>query len=234
MALRLRNDLGHGLHGQPEILAKLKDQPPCHDYHPTRPGPAADHSNWISRIASSLAFLSKDALTRWLRRNRNHPRLGRQPAPGAGQPAGHRPRLTGLEDSSRGWSASMVLQHLVIVDTIRQLAKARPAAAASAAAAHRRRQADSPRAEQHAQLRAAVDDTPADRPPRRFAQPLCHAHPWTGQLDLRTLACHGRHARPIVVRCNTSSPGNSPETSFPGSGNAQNNTSLQPIIGCAA
>jgi len=27
------------------------------------------------------------------------------------------PRLTGLEDSSRNWSAAMVLQHLVIVDT---------------------------------------------------------------------------------------------------------------------
>lgn len=175
---------------------------------------------WISRtlLQALRTFLSKDALTRWLRRETETvlalaaslpPALASQPV--------IVPRVTGLEDSSRGWSANMVLQHLVIVDTgIRQLAKA--LADGNSFGRELRIAEVKPEltagAEQHAHLRAAVDDYAQliDRL-GDLRSPLRHAHPWFGQLDLRgwhalaamhTLA-HRRQMQHIVAR---QQPGN--------------------------
>lgn len=170
---------------------------------------------WISRtlLQALRIFLSKDALTRWLRRETEIvlALAASLPAAQANQPV-LVPRVAGLEDSSRGWSANMVLRHLVIVDTgIRQIAEAfsdnnpfdrevriaevKPELTAGA--------------EQHALLRAAVDDYARliDRL-GDLRSPLRHAHPWFGQLDLRgwhALAAmhttaHRRQMQRIVAR----------------------------------
>lgn len=156
--------------------------------------------------------LSKDALTGWLRRETETALALAASLPEAlvRQPV-LVPRLTGLEDSSRNWSAAMVIQHLVIVDSgigqlaaalssdtpferVLRIAEVKPDAAAGE--------------EQQALLRAAVDDyahligTLGDlRTSRR------HAHPWFGMLDLRgwhTLAAlhttiHRRQIQRIVA-----------------------------------
>jgi hypothetical protein len=211
-------------HGQPEILAKIeKTSLPAMTTTTQLAPPGAGLptlERWLSRtlLQALRTFLSKDALTRWLRRETETvlalaaslpPALASQPV--------IVPRVTGLEDSSRGWSANMVLQHLVIVDTgIRQLAKA--LADGNSFGRELRIAEVKPEltagAEQHAQLRAAVDDYARliDRL-GDLRSPLRHAHPWFGQLDLRgwhalaamhTLA-HRRQMQHIVAR---QQPGN--------------------------
>ncbi|MFZ2972705.1 MAG: hypothetical protein WA049_08705 [Ferribacterium limneticum] len=175
---------------------------------------------WISRTLLQVlrTFLSKDALTRWLRRETETVlALAASLPPALACLPVIVPRVTGLEDSSRGWSANMVLQHLVIVDTgIRQLAKA--LADGNSFGRELRIAEVKPEltagAEQHAQLRAAVGDYARliDRL-GDLRSPLRHAHPWFGQLDLRgwhalaamhTLA-HRRQMQHIVAR---QQPGN--------------------------
>jgi hypothetical protein len=157
--------------------------------------PGSGLPNLERLAASSLlqgmrALLSKERLSRWLRRETERVLTLAASLPEA--LTSHRvlmPRLTGLEDDSRYWSVNMVLQHLVIVDSgIRELAVAladgqsfvrqvriaevKPDAAAGP--------------EQQALLQGAVDDylglidslgdlRTAGR----------HAHPWFGELDLR-------------------------------------------------
>ena len=170
---------------------------------------------WLSRtlLQALRIFLSKDALTRWLHRETETvlALAASLPATLASQPI-LIPRVAGLEDSSRGWSANMVLQHLVIVDTgIRQLAEA--LAKGNSFDREVRIAEVKPEltagAEQHALLRAAVDDYA--RLIDRLGElrcPLRHAHPWFGQLDLRgwhTLAAmhttaHRRQMQRIVAR----------------------------------
>ena len=170
---------------------------------------------WFSRslLLALRRFLSKDALTRWLLRETETllALAASLPEPLASQPVVI-PRVTGLEDSSRGWSANMVVHHLVIVDSgIRQLAEAlasdsvferelriaevKPDAAAGG--------------EQHAMLRTAVDDyTRLIDSLGDLRSTRCHAHPWFGQLDLRgwhALAAmhsmaHRRQMQHIVAR----------------------------------
>jgi len=170
---------------------------------------------WISSafLQTLRALLSKDALSRWLRRETEMALAlaAKLPDSLASAPV-LLPRVTGLEDSSRCWSANMVLQHLVIVATgIRQLAEA--LAGDSLFGRELRIAEVKPEpgagAEQHGLLRAAVDDylrliaTLGD-----LRTPLRHAHPWFGELDLRgwhalaamhTLA-HRRQLQRIVAQ----------------------------------
>lgn len=170
---------------------------------------------WFSSalLKALSTFLSKDALTAWLRRETEKALAlaASLPESLACQPV-LLPRVTGLEDSSRCWSANMVLQHLVIVDTgIRELAEALSDDTSFGRELRIAEVKPEPGAglEQHALLRAAVDD---------YAQligglgdlrtTLRHAHPWFGQLDLRgwhalaamhTMA-HRRQMQAIVAR----------------------------------
>jgi hypothetical protein len=170
---------------------------------------------WLSRtvLQALRTFLSKDALTRWLRRETETvlALAASLPAAQASQPI-LIPRVTGLEDSSRGWSANMVLQHLVIVDTgIRQLAEALADGNSFDREVRIAEVKPEPGAgtEQPALLRAAVDDYARliDRL-GDLRSPLRHAHPWFGQLDLRgwhALAAmhttaHRRQMQRIVAR----------------------------------
>lgn len=170
---------------------------------------------WISSafLQTLRALLSKDALSRWLRRETEMALAlaAKLPDSLASAPV-LLPRVTGLEDSSRCWSANMVLQHLVIVATgIRQLAEA--LAGDNLFGRELRIAEVKPEpgagAEQHGLLRAAVDDylrliaTLGD-----LRTPLRHAHPWFGELDLRgwhalaamhTLA-HRRQLQRIVAQ----------------------------------
>lgn len=102
------------------------------------------------------------------------------------------PKLGGLEDNSRNWSAAMVLQHLVIVDSgIRELlcalsedrvferevriADVKPSPAAGL--------------EQLEQLETALRDYLAQVTPiKNLHTARHHAHPWFGLLD-----AHGWH-----------------------------------------
>lgn len=147
---------------------------------------------WFSRslLLTLRAVLGKDALTRWLRRESEAALAlaASLPEALACEPV-LTPRLTGLEDSSRYWSANMVLQHLVIVDTgIRELAEALSDGSEFEREVRIAEVKPTPNAgaEQHALLRTAVEDYARLidhlgelRTPRR------HAHPWFGQLDLR-------------------------------------------------
>lgn len=141
-------------------------------------------------LQSLRALLSKDALSRWLRRETEMALALAASLPDAlaSEPV-LLPRVTGLEDSSRCWSANMVLQHLVIVDTgIRQLAEALSGNTAFGREVRIAEVKPTPEAgaEQQGLLRAAVDDylrlvaTLGD-----LRTPLRHAHPWFGELDLR-------------------------------------------------
>ena len=147
---------------------------------------------WISSafLQKLRALLSKDALSRWLRRETEAAlaMAARLPESLACEPV-LLARVTGLEDSSRCWSANMVLQHLVIVDTgIRQLAEALSGNTAFGREVRIAEVKPVPGAgaEQQGLLRAAVDDyvrlidTLGD-----LRTPLRHAHPWFGELDLR-------------------------------------------------
>ncbi|NTV72036.1 MAG: DinB family protein [Azonexaceae bacterium] len=170
---------------------------------------------WFSRtlLQTLRVFLSNGALTRWLRRETETvlTLAASLPEAQASQPV-LVPRVTGLEDSSRSWSANMVLQHLVIVDTgIRELAEA---LADDTAFARELRIAEvkpepTAGAEQHARLRAAVDDyARLIESLGDLRSTLRHTHPWFGQLDLRgwhTLAAmhtmaHRRQMQHIVAR----------------------------------
>ena len=170
---------------------------------------------WFSSalLHSLRAFLSKDALTRWLHRETETvlALAASLPKAQACQPV-LVPRVTGLEDSSRCWSANMVLQHLVIVDTgIHQIAEALSGNNAFDRTVRIAEVKPDPGAglEQQALLRTAVDD---------YAQligslgdlrtTLHHAHPWFGQLDLggwhalAAMHCmaHRRQMQRIVAR----------------------------------
>ncbi|MBS1140542.1 MAG: hypothetical protein H6R13_1995 [Proteobacteria bacterium] len=170
---------------------------------------------WFSSalLMALSTFLSKDALTRWLRRETEKALAlaASLPETLASQQV-LLPRVTGLEDSSRCWSANMVLQHLVIVDTgIRELAEALSDDTSFGRELRIAEVKPVPEAglEQHALLRTAVDD---------YARlidglgdlrtTLRHTHPWFGQLDLRgwhalaamhTMA-HRRQMQAIVAR----------------------------------
>lgn len=170
---------------------------------------------WFSSalLKALSIFLSKEALTRWLRRETEAALAlaASLPESLASQPV-LLPRVTGLEDSSRCWSANMVLQHLVIVDTgIRELAEALSDDTSFGRELRIAEVKPVPGAgfEQHALLRAAVDnyarliDGLGD-----LRTTLRHAHPWFGQLDLRgwhalaamhTMA-HRRQMQRIVAR----------------------------------
>lgn len=141
-------------------------------------------------LQSLRALLSKDALSRWLRRETEKALALAASLPDslASEPV-LLPRVTGLEDSSRCWSANMVLQHLVIVATgIRQLAEALADGTAFGRELRIAEVKPEPGAgaEQHGLLQAAVDDylrliaTQGD-----LRTTLRHAHPWFGELDLR-------------------------------------------------
>jgi len=97
------------------------------------------------------------------------------------------PRLTGLEDSSRNWSAAMVLQHLVIVDTgIGELITALAQKQTFGRAVRIAEVKPTPDAGQE-QL-ALLDDalkTYIDRVAalENLRTPGRHAHPWFGPLD---------------------------------------------------
>lgn len=150
----------------------------------------------LERLAASSllqgmrAVLPKYLLSRWLRRETaNVLALAASLPEALTSRRVLTPRLTGLEDDSRYWSANMVLQHLVIVDRgIRELAIA---LADGQTFARQVRIAEvkpeaSAGAEQQGLLQGAVDDyldlidtlgnlRTAGR----------HAHPWFGELDLR-------------------------------------------------
>lgn len=103
------------------------------------------------------------------------------------------PRLTGLEDNSRHWSACMVLQHLVIVtDGIHGLAQA---LASDTAFGREVRIAEvkpgtDAGTEQHTLLQDAVERyTARIATLAQLRTAGRHAHPWFGPLDL-----HGWHA----------------------------------------
>jgi hypothetical protein len=147
---------------------------------------------WISSafLQTLRALLSKDALSRWLRRETEAALAlaASLPDSQAGEPV-LLPRVTGLEDSSRCWSANMVLQHLVIVATgIRQLAEALADGTAFGRELRIAEVKPEPGAgaEQQGLLRVAVDDyvrlidSLGD-----LRTTLRHAHPWFGELDLR-------------------------------------------------
>lgn len=169
---------------------------------------------WFSRtlLLTLRATLNKDTLTRWLRRESETALALAATLPDTlACEQVLMPRLTGLEDSSRYWSANMVLQHLVIVDTgIRELAEALSDGSLFTREVRIAEVKPTPNAgaEQHALLRGAVDDYA--RLIGRLGDlrtPLRHAHPWFGQLDLRgwhalaamhTLA-HRRQLQAIVT-----------------------------------
>jgi hypothetical protein len=141
-------------------------------------------------LQSLRALLSKDALSRWLRRETEKALALAASLPDslASEPV-LLPRVSGLEDSSRCWSANMVLQHLVIVATgIRQLAEALADGTAFGRELRIAEVKPEPGAgaEQHGLLRAAVDDylrliaTQGD-----LRTTLRHAHLWFGELGLR-------------------------------------------------
>lgn len=101
-------------------------------------------------------------------------------------------RLTGMEDSSRSWSAAMVLQHLVIVDTgIGELLGALSADSAfgrEVRIADVKPTADAGR-EQLVHLEHAVQAYGHQLTAiRNLHGSRRHAHPWFGPLD-----CHGWH-----------------------------------------
>ena len=122
------------------------------------------------------------------------------------------PRLAGLEDSSRYWSAAMVLQHLVIVDTgIGQLVQAlcdyrefgREVRIAEV------KPAPEAGSEQFARLEAALATyLDIEGGIARLNRSGRHAHPWFGELDghgWHTLAAlhtliHRRQLESIVQR----------------------------------
>jgi hypothetical protein len=170
---------------------------------------------WISSTLLQFlrTFLSKDALTRWLCRETESvlALAASLPEDLAGQPV-LVPRVTGLEDSSRCWSANMVLQHFVIVDTgIHQIAEALSANNAFDRTVRIAEVKPDPGAgsEQQALLRTAVDDyarligSLGD-----LRTKVRHVHPWFGQLDLRgwhALAAmhsmaHRRQMQSIIAR----------------------------------
>lgn len=146
-------------------------------------------------LASSLlqgmrALLSKDRLSRWLQHEtaRSISLAASLPRPLSSRRV-LTPRLTGLEDDSRNWSANMVLQHLfIVIGGIRQLSEA---LADDQAFAREVRIADvkpEPAAgpEQQLLLRHAVDEYTAlidSLGDLRSAGR--HTHPWFGRLDLR-------------------------------------------------
>ncbi len=148
---------------------------------------------WFSSalLKGLSTFLSKDALTRWLRRETESALAlaASLPESLASQPV-LLPRVTGLEDSSRCWSANMVLQHLVIVDTgIRELAEALSDDTSFGRELRIAEVKPEPGAgfEQHALLRTAVGDyTRLIDKLGDLRTTLRHAHPWFGQLDLRS------------------------------------------------
>lgn len=136
------------------------------------------------------AVLGKPGLSRWLHRETTRAiALAASLSPELARQQVLLPRLTGLEDNSRYWSANMVLQHLAIVNGgIRQIA------GALSEQRHFGRQVriaevkPGPDAgpEQQALLQATVDDYLA------FIDALGelsatgrHTHPWFGPLDLR-------------------------------------------------
>lgn len=107
------------------------------------------------------------------------------------------PRLTGLEDSSRNWSAAMVLQHLVIVDT--GIGELIAALGEDQAFGREVRIADvkpTPDAAEeqlvHLEdaLRGYLEQVAAIRSLRTIRR---HAHPWFGHLD-----GHGWHTLAAV------------------------------------
>lgn len=147
---------------------------------------------WTSAalLRSMRALLTKEALTRRLLRetqwiidlSRTVPdELARKPI--------LIERPMGLEDSSRGWSVFMVLQHLVIVDGgIRELALALPNDKPMVREVRIAEVKPTPSAgpEQRDQLRATVDDyVKVIGTVRELRTAQHHPHPWFGTLDLR-------------------------------------------------
>lgn len=75
---------------------------------------------WVSRLGFGLLrhLLSRERTQSWLRRETAKVlAIAKSLSPEQLQVEVLIPRPTGLEDSSRNWSAAMVLQHLVIVDS---------------------------------------------------------------------------------------------------------------------
>jgi len=192
----------------------MEEMTPSPQLAPPGAGLPSLERRFSSALLQSLrTFLSKDALTRWLRRETETvlALAASLPEALACEPV-LVPRVTGLEDSSRCWSANMVLQHLVIVDTgIRQIAEALSDNNAFGRAVRIAEVKPDAGAgtEQQGLLKTAVDDYArliGGLGDLRTLQR--HAHPWFGQLDLRgwhALAAmhsmaHRRQMQRIVAR----------------------------------
>ncbi|MFZ2269836.1 MAG: hypothetical protein WAV95_19860 [Azonexus sp.] len=163
------------------------------DFELAPPGaglPALERGLAWTVLQGMRALLGKPRLSCWLRHETARSiALAASLPPDLARQRVLLPRLTGLEDDSRYWSANMVLQHLVIVNGgIRQLsemlaknevfgrevriADVKPAADAGP--------------EQQALLRAAVDDYLALIDSLgELRSTGRHRHPWFGPLDLR-------------------------------------------------
>lgn len=101
---------------------------------------------FFSRLGFRLAtpFLSRQRASRWVRSeaDRMLARV-RTLAPRGRRPPGTRPALSGLEDSSRYWSALMTLEHFVIVNTaVAGIIEALAAGRVARRGFHRRREAE--------------------------------------------------------------------------------------------
>lgn len=151
---------------------------------------------WLDRLGFRLlrTLLGRERIRRWLMAETRQVLAvaGRLSEEQARQPV-LIPRLTGLEDSSRHWSAGMVVQHLVIVDTgIADLLEALGQGHAFGREVRIAEVKPSPGAglEQLPILQSTLEAYLA----RLAAIPRLrtghtHAHPWFGPLD-----AHGWHA----------------------------------------
>lgn len=175
----------------------MKNKVMKHDPALAPPGtglPAIERWLVSSLLRGIRALLGRDTLSRWLQRETARAiALAASLTPALARQRVLLPRLTGLEDDSRYWSANMVLQHLIIVTNgIRQIVEA---LASGQAFEHEVRIAEvkpTPDAgpEQQEILSAAVADYLAliDRL-GELRSAVRHSHPWFGPLDL-----HGWHA----------------------------------------
>jgi hypothetical protein len=156
--------------------------------------PALERLLSLAALRGLRALPGRATLSRWLRHETRITLAlaARLPEAQAHQPV-LVPRPTGLEDSSRHWSAGMVLQHLVIVtEGIHGIAQALADDAGFEREVRIAEVKPQPGAgpEQGPLLQAAVDRYLAQidaLPTLRTA--ARHAHPWFGPLDL-----HGWHA----------------------------------------
>lgn len=152
--------------------------------------PAIERQLASALLQGARVLCGKATLNRWLRRETSRAiALAASLPPALARQRVLLPRLTGLEDSSRYWSANMVLQHLFIVTSgIRQISEmlAKDQAFGRQVRIAEVKPAANAGPEEQKYLQAAVDDYVAllDSLGELHGHGR-HSHPWFGPLDLR-------------------------------------------------